>query len=200
MGFAPALVDLSLVLALFSCQLLVLLVLLALLALLMTESIEKQKRDRQSTAASSEHRDEPMDVDVPASSPSSLPFPGTVINGAHAVVHHDIKNLSKAGLRELCDGFRLAKTGNKATLTDRLKKFSVDRWEWDRCMSLSQPSSSSSSPARSERRLPARRLTDPHSLLTGARNRHRGPRNAGVTKGGVAKPPKKKGTMKQSAL
>ncbi|KAH9029763.1 hypothetical protein EDB83DRAFT_2653095, partial [Lactarius deliciosus] len=62
LGFAPALVDLSLVSALFSCQLLV------LLALLMTESIEKQRRDRQSTAASSEHtgsphRDEPMDVD-----------------------------------------------------------------------------------------------------------------------------------------
>ncbi|KAH9035030.1 hypothetical protein EDB85DRAFT_1889534 [Lactarius pseudohatsudake] len=129
-----------------------------------------------------------MDVDAPASplspSPShppsssnadgdgassrGLPFPGTVVDGAHAVVHYDLKNLSKATLRDLCDGFHLAKTGNKATLTDRLKKFSADRREWD-------------------------------GLLTGARNRHRGPRDAGVTKGGVAKPPKK-GTTKQSAL
>jgi len=40
-------------------------------------------------------------------------------------------NLSKAGLQDLCNGFRLGKTGNKATLRDRLKKFSVDRREWD---------------------------------------------------------------------
>ncbi|KAH9032488.1 hypothetical protein EDB85DRAFT_2145603 [Lactarius pseudohatsudake] len=164
----------------------------------MTELIEKEKQhDRQSATASeptgSPHRDEPMDVDAPASPSSSpsqppppppssttnadgdgassrgLPFPGTVVDGTHAVVHYDLKNLSKATLRDLCDGFHLAKTGNKATLTDRLKKFSADRREWD-------------------------------GLLPGARNRHRGPRDPGVTKGGVAKPPKKKGTTKQSAL
>ncbi|KAH9026088.1 hypothetical protein EDB84DRAFT_1611451 [Lactarius hengduanensis] len=104
-----------------------------------------EKHDQQLAAASeptgSPHRDEPMDVDAspPSHSPSSsdghasqgLPFPGEVVNGAHAVAHHDITNLSRTGLRELCDGFRLTKTGNKTTLTDRLKNFSVDRQGWD---------------------------------------------------------------------
>ncbi|KAH9019272.1 hypothetical protein EDB85DRAFT_1896794 [Lactarius pseudohatsudake] len=136
----------------------------------MAELIEKH--DRQSAAASeptgSPHRDDPMDVDAPASpsSPSpSHPPSSSNADGDGA----SSKNLSKATLRDLCDGFHLAKTENKATLTDRLKKFCADRREWD-------------------------------GLLTGARNRHRGPRDAGVTKGGVAKPPKKKGTTKQSAL
>ncbi|KAH8991302.1 hypothetical protein EDB86DRAFT_2830861 [Lactarius hatsudake] len=162
-----------------------------------------------------------MDIDVPASllSPSlshpppsssnvdgdsassrGLPFLGKVIDGVHVLVHYDLqvpsphphpvfvpttphlndadapsssllpsKNLSKATLRDLCNGFHLVKTGNMATLTDQLKKFSADHWEWD-------------------------------GLLTGARNRHHGPQDAGVTKGDVAKPLKKKGTTKQSAL
>ncbi|KAH9044216.1 hypothetical protein EDB84DRAFT_1558965 [Lactarius hengduanensis] len=107
------------------------------------------------------------DADGDGASSRCLPFPGTVVDGARGGAPRH--NLSKAGLRDLCDDFHLAKTGNKATLTDRLKKFSADRREWD-------------------------------GLLTGARNLHRGPQDAGVTKGGVAKPPKKKGTTKQSAL
>ncbi|KAH9160209.1 hypothetical protein EDB89DRAFT_2168576 [Lactarius sanguifluus] len=103
-----------------------------------------EKHDRQLAAASeptgSPHHDEQMDVDAspPSHSPSSdghasqgLPFPGEVVNGAHEVAHHNLTNLTRAGLRELCDAFRLAKTGNKTTLTDRLKNFSADRKGWD---------------------------------------------------------------------
>ncbi|KAH9023513.1 hypothetical protein EDB84DRAFT_1564685 [Lactarius hengduanensis] len=142
-----------------------------------------EQHDRQLAAASeptgSPHRDEPMDVDVDASPPShspssldghashGLPFPGEVVNGAHAVAHHDITNLSRAGLRELCDAFRLAKTGNKTTLTDRLKKFSADRKGWD-------------------------------GLLPGARKKHRGPRDGGVTKS--TKGPGKRASTKRSTL
>ncbi|KAH8997084.1 hypothetical protein EDB86DRAFT_2828856 [Lactarius hatsudake] len=104
-----------------------------------------EKHDRQLAAASkptgSPHRDELMDVDAspPSHSLSSdghasqglLPFPGNVVNGAHEVAHVDLTNLSRAGLRELCNAFRLAKTGNKTTLTDRLKDFSADRQGWD---------------------------------------------------------------------
>ncbi|KAH9020930.1 hypothetical protein EDB85DRAFT_2001884 [Lactarius pseudohatsudake] len=149
-----------------------------------------EQHDRQLTAASepttgSPHRDEPMDVDVDASPPShsapssssssssdghasqGLPFPGEVVNGAHEVAHHDITNLSRAGLRELCDAFRLAKTGNKTTLKDRLKNFSADRQGWD-------------------------------GLLPGARKKHRGPRDGGVTKS--TKGPGKKASAKRSTL
>ncbi|KAH9003273.1 hypothetical protein EDB86DRAFT_2826459 [Lactarius hatsudake] len=104
-----------------------------------------EKHDRQLAAASeptgSPRRDELMDVDasLPSHSPSSdghasqglLPFPGNVVNGAHEVAHVDLTNLSCAGLQELCDAFRLAKTGNKTTLTDQLKDFSADRQGWD---------------------------------------------------------------------
>ncbi|KAH9043623.1 hypothetical protein EDB85DRAFT_1911398 [Lactarius pseudohatsudake] len=140
-----------------------------------------EKHDQQLAAASeptgSPHRGEPMDVDAspPSHSPSSsdghasqgLPFPGEVVNGAHAVAHHDITNLSRASLRELCDGFRLAKTGNKMTLTDRLKNFSADRKGWD-------------------------------GLLPGARKKHRGPRDGGVTKS--TKGLGKKASTKRSTL
>ncbi|KAH9015936.1 hypothetical protein EDB84DRAFT_1567509 [Lactarius hengduanensis] len=40
-------------------------------------------------------------------------------------------NLPRAGLRDPCDAFRLTKTGNKATLTDRLRKLSADRKRWN---------------------------------------------------------------------
>lgn len=46
--------------------------------------------------------------------------------------HRCSDGLSKAGLQDFCDGFRLGKTGNKATLMDRLRKFSANRDEWDR--------------------------------------------------------------------
>ncbi|KAH9163236.1 hypothetical protein EDB89DRAFT_2234323 [Lactarius sanguifluus] len=130
LGFAPAPVDVSLV-----CWLL----LSALVALLIALLIEKH--DRQLAAASeptgSPYRDEPMDVD--ASPPfhslsldghasQGLPFPGEVVNGTHEVVHYDLTNLPRAGLRDLCDAFRLGKTGNK---TDRLNKLSADRKGWD---------------------------------------------------------------------
>jgi hypothetical protein len=85
-----------------------------------------------------------MDVDsdlalapAPSRSPSSssvprgLPFPGKLVDGVHEVVFQEVNNLPKASLREFCDAFHLPKTGNKATLTDRLKKFSADRKEWD---------------------------------------------------------------------
>ncbi|KAH9026656.1 hypothetical protein EDB84DRAFT_1563675 [Lactarius hengduanensis] len=117
-----------------------------------------EKHDRQLAAASeptgSPHGDEPMD---------GLPFPGDVVDGVHEVVHYDLTNLSRTGLRDLCDAFRLGKTGNKTTLTDRLKKFSADQKGWD-------------------------------SLLPGARIKHRGPRDGGVTKKG----PKKKAATKLS--
>ncbi|KAH9022115.1 hypothetical protein EDB85DRAFT_2293300 [Lactarius pseudohatsudake] len=78
---------------LVSCQLLLL---SALLALLMAELIEKEKHEHEH-----EHdRREPMDVDAPEptsspspshpSSPRGLPFPGTVVDGAQAVVHYDL--------------------------------------------------------------------------------------------------------------
>ncbi|KAH9164833.1 hypothetical protein EDB89DRAFT_2067853 [Lactarius sanguifluus] len=136
-----------------------------------------EKHERQLTAASeptgSPHRDEPMDVDASPSSDGHasqglLPFPGNVVNGAHEVAHHDLTNLSRAGLRELCDTFRLAKTGNKTTLTDRLKNFSADRQGWD-------------------------------GLLAGARKKHRGPRDGGVTKS-TKGPGKKASTKKRSTL
>ncbi|KAH8981836.1 hypothetical protein EDB86DRAFT_2834703 [Lactarius hatsudake] len=104
-----------------------------------------EKHDRQLATASeptgSPRRDELMDVNVspPSHSPLSdghasqglLPFPGNVVNGVHEVAHVDLTNLSRAGLRELCDAFRLAKTRNKTMLTDRLKDFSADRQGWD---------------------------------------------------------------------
>lgn len=67
-----------------------------------------------------------MDVD-----PRGLPLPGKLVDGVREVVHEDIECVPKARLQELCDGFGLGKTGNMATLKDRLRKFSADRREWD---------------------------------------------------------------------
>ncbi|KAH9160043.1 hypothetical protein EDB89DRAFT_1915246 [Lactarius sanguifluus] len=99
-----------------------------------------EKHERQLTTTSeptgSPHHDELMDIDVSPSSDGHasqglLPFPGNIVNGAHEVAHHNLTNLSCTGLWELCNTFRLAKTGNKTTLTDWLKNFSADRQGWD---------------------------------------------------------------------
>ncbi|KAF8272749.1 hypothetical protein EI94DRAFT_154811 [Lactarius quietus] len=79
-------------------------------------------------------QDEPMDIDpAPTHSPPSsssaprgLPLPGRFVNGAHEVVHHEMKPL-----QDLCKTFGLPKTGNMATLTERLTNFSADRKAWD---------------------------------------------------------------------
>ncbi|KAH8991613.1 hypothetical protein EDB86DRAFT_3103697 [Lactarius hatsudake] len=55
-------------------------------------------------------------------------LPREVVTSTHEVVHYDLTDLPRTGLRDLCDAFRLGKTGNK---TDRLNKFSVDRKGWD---------------------------------------------------------------------
>jgi len=60
--------------------------------------------------------DEPMDVDpatsclpssLALSTPQGLPFPGKVVNGKHEVVFHEITNLSRTLLRDLCDALHL---------------------------------------------------------------------------------------------
>jgi hypothetical protein len=50
----------------------------------------------------------------------SIPLPPS--SGSH---------LTKQGLQSLCESYRLAKTGNKDSLTKQLKSFSVDRKAWD---------------------------------------------------------------------
>ncbi|KAF8265745.1 hypothetical protein EI94DRAFT_1855058, partial [Lactarius quietus] len=106
----------------------------------------------------------PPDSPSPSSVPQALPFPGTVVDGVQPVVHLDISNLRRGGLRDLCETYKLPKTGNMATLTERLQAFSADRKAWD-------------------------------GILAGARNKHRGPRDGGVTK-----EPKKKASTKLSTL
>ncbi|KAI9463585.1 hypothetical protein BJY52DRAFT_1252407 [Lactarius psammicola] len=111
---APAGIDASLV-----CQ-----VLLSALVALLTAFL-MVKRDEQLATMSGEPQGTPL------AARQGLPFPGELVDGVHEVVHHNINDLSRAGLHDLCNAFHLAKTGNKATLTERLEKFSADRKGWD---------------------------------------------------------------------
>ncbi|KAF4597693.1 hypothetical protein EYR40_008158 [Pleurotus pulmonarius] len=64
-------------------------------------------------------------------SDSVLPFPGKPTpDGEFTTVYLDI-NQRNAVLQQWCTGFKLAKSGNKAELTARLRAFSGDPSRWD---------------------------------------------------------------------
>ncbi|KAJ6448838.1 hypothetical protein C8R45DRAFT_1224608 [Mycena sanguinolenta] len=72
-----------------------------------------------------------MPKDVSVSVDPELPFPGDYGPNGFATQYIRLGKLTNPQLSEHCKTFKLAHTGNKAALTDRLKSFSKDRLRWD---------------------------------------------------------------------
>ncbi|KAJ6448823.1 hypothetical protein C8R45DRAFT_1132702 [Mycena sanguinolenta] len=66
-----------------------------------------------------------------ASNEPEFPFPGEYGPNGFATQYIRLDKLTNAQLSEYCKTFKLAHTGNKTMLTDRLKNFSKDRSRWD---------------------------------------------------------------------
>ncbi|KAJ6471051.1 hypothetical protein C8R45DRAFT_1015359 [Mycena sanguinolenta] len=66
-----------------------------------------------------------------ASNEPEFPFPGEYGPTGFATQYIRLDKLTNTQLSEYCKTFKLAHTGNKTTLTDRLKNFSKDRSRWD---------------------------------------------------------------------
>ncbi|KAF8272717.1 hypothetical protein EI94DRAFT_1795943 [Lactarius quietus] len=64
------------------------------------------------------------------SSAAGPAVPGKLVNGGREVVWHELNDFPKARLPKLFAAFFLGKTGNKATLTEHLQKFSADQQTW----------------------------------------------------------------------
>ncbi|KAJ7601282.1 hypothetical protein FB45DRAFT_1049803 [Roridomyces roridus] len=100
----------------------------------------------------------------------SLPFPtigsyGVQVAGEWEIEHISL-NISNRQLSELCDRFKLARSGNKSELTARLTKFSSNQsQDWNRC-------------AFTIFRHRTDYMDEYISLLPGATNPHKGPRKS----------------------
>ncbi|KAH8984644.1 hypothetical protein EDB86DRAFT_3084409 [Lactarius hatsudake] len=139
-------------------------------------------------------------VDGDSTSSRGLPFPGKVIDGVHALVHYDLRVPSPhphpifvPTMPHLDDAdapsssLLPSKNLSKATLCDLCDSFHLVK-TGNMATLMDQLKKFSAD------------CWEWDGLLTGARNRHRGPQDAGVTRGDIVKPLKKKGTTKQSAL